>query len=92
VKHTVAVLLLAIALAAAAAQTPETVAWRNGAWFDGASFRRVDVYSVGDRLTLKGPARIDRTVDLAGRFLAGAFGEAHNHNVPSGDTARTIRT
>jgi hypothetical protein len=84
-------LLFALALTAAAAQQPETVAWRNGAWFDGTGFRRVDVYSVGDRLTLKNPAKVDRTVDLTGRFLTGAFGEAHNHNIPSEDTARTIR-
>jgi hypothetical protein len=88
-KHTGVFLLFA--LAAAAAQEPETVAWRNGAWFDGTGFRRVDVYSIGDRLTLKNPAKVDRTVDLTGRFLMGAFGEAHNHNIPSGDTQRTIR-
>ena len=83
------VLLVILAVAAAAAQAPETVAWRNGAWFDETVFRRVDVYSVGDRLTLKSPGKVDRTVDLTGRFLMGAFGEAHNHNIPSGDTART---
>ena len=81
-----------LAVAAAAAQEPETVAWRNGAWFDRTGFRRVDVYSIGDRLTLKSPSKVDRTVDLTGKFLMGAFGEAHNHNIPSGDTERTIRT
>jgi hypothetical protein len=89
-KH--AGVFLLFALGAAAAQGPETVAWRNGAWFDGTAFRRVDVYSIGDRLTLKNPSKVDRTVDLTGRFLMGAFGEAHNHNIPSGDTERTIRT
>ena len=90
-KHTVVLLLFALALTAAATQEPETVAWRNGAWFDGTGFRRVDVYSIGDRLTLKSPSKVDRTVDLTGRFLLAAFGEAHNHNIPSPDTARTIR-
>jgi hypothetical protein len=90
--NTVVFLLFALALTAAAAQEPETVAWRNGAWFDGTGFRRVDVHSIGDRLTLKNPSKVDRTVDLTGRFLMGAFGEAHNHNIPSGDTERTIRT
>jgi hypothetical protein len=90
-KHAGAFLLFAVALAAVAAQEPETVAWRNGAWFDKTEFQRVDVYSVGDRLTLKTPSRINRTVDLTGRFLIGAFGEAHNHNIPSDDTERTIR-
>jgi len=84
-------LLCGLVLAAAAAQQHETVAWRNGAWFDGTGFRRVDVYSVGDRLTLRAPSKIDRTVDVTGRFLTGAFGEAHNHNIPSDDTARTSR-
>ena len=91
-KRTVVFLLFALALTAAAAQGPETVAWRNGAWFDGSGFRRVDVYSIGDRLTLKNASKVDRTVDLTGRFLMGAFGEAHNHNIPSVDTERTIRT
>ena len=90
-KRTVVLLLVAFALTAAAAQEPETVAWRNGAWFDGTGFRRVDVYSVGDRLTLKTPSKVDRTVDLTGRFVTGAFGEAHNHNVDTNNTERTIR-
>jgi len=41
---------------------------------------------------LKRPRTIDRQVDLAGRYVTGAFGEAHNHNIPSDDTDRTIRT
>ena len=89
-KRSVVLLLFAIALIAAA-QAPETVAWRNGAWFNGAAFRRVDVYSIGGRLTFKKPSKVDRTVDLTGKFLTGAFGEAHNHNIPSDDTERTIR-
>jgi len=83
--------LLALAVTAVTAQQPEAVMWRNGAWFDGTGFRRVDVYSIGDRLTLKNPSKVDRTVDLTGRFMTGAFGEAHNHNIPSDDTERTIR-
>ena len=91
-KLTGVCLLVVLGLATASTQGPETVAWRNGAWFDGTEFRRVDVYSVGDRLTLKSPPKIGRTVDLASRFVTGAFGEAHNHNIPSPDTAQTIRT
>ena len=55
-KHSV-MFLLVLGLAVAAAQEPETIAWRNGAWFDGTGFRRVAVYSIGDRLTLKNPQR-----------------------------------
>jgi hypothetical protein len=91
IRRTCVFLLFGVVFAAAAAQQPETVAWRNGAWFDGTGFRRVDVYSVADRLTLKPPPKIDRTVDVTGRFLTGAFGEAHNHNIPSDDTERTSR-
>jgi hypothetical protein len=91
-KHILLCLSSALALSALGAQEPETIAWRNGAWFDGTAFRRTDVYSIGDRLTLKSPSRVDRTVDLRGKFLTGAFAEAHNHNIPSGDTERTIRT
>jgi imidazolonepropionase-like amidohydrolase len=72
--------------------TADAIAWTNASWFDGATFRRVDVYSAGDRLSLSRPARIDRTVDLAGGFVTGAFGEAHTHQVTSGDTDASIRT
>jgi hypothetical protein len=79
-------------LAAASPAIPRTTAWTNGQWFDGASFRRVDVYSVGGRLTLRRPKTVDGTVDLAGGYVTGAFGEAHNHNIPGVDTPANIRT
>ena len=87
--------VMALAMPAAlrpAAETRTAIAWTNGKWFDGTAFRSVDVYSVGDRLTLKRPRSVDRTVDLAGRYVTGAFGEAHNHNIPGGDTDENIRT
>jgi hypothetical protein len=84
--------VVAMFAAAGGAATPKVTAWTHGQWFDGAAFRRVDVYSVGDRLTLKRPRAIDATVDLAGGFVTGAFGEAHNHNIPGIDTAANIRT
>jgi imidazolonepropionase-like amidohydrolase len=52
----------------------------------------MNVYSMGDRLTLWKPKRIDRTVDLAGGHVTGAFGEAHTHQVTSGDADASIRT
>src|SRR5438552_1722633 len=67
-------LLFTLALAAAAAQEPETVAWRNGAWFDGTGFRRVDVYSIGDRLSFKIAAL--RSL-LLGLLLDGTFDALH---------------
>jgi hypothetical protein len=75
-----------------AADARAITAWTNGKWFDGTAFRSVDVYSIGDRLTLKRPRAVDRTVDLAGRYVTGAFAEAHNHNIPGGDTDENIRT
>ena len=52
--------LVALTLSVAAAQQSETVAWRNGGWFDGTGFRRVDVYSIGDRLALANFIAFDR--------------------------------
>ena len=88
-KQIAVVLLLALGLTLA--QEPEIVAWRNGAGFDGTGFRRVDVYSISGRLSLKRPSKVDRTVDVTGKFLMGAFGEAHNHNIPGVDPEQTIR-
>jgi hypothetical protein len=79
------------ALARPAAPAPAT-AWLNGRWFDGQQFQQIDLYSIGPRLTLKRPRRIDRTVDLSQTYVTPAFGEAHNHNIPSPDTDATIRT
>jgi hypothetical protein len=51
----------------------------------------VDVFSIGDRLSLKRRPKVDRTVDVTGKFLMGAFGEAHNHNIPGVDAEQTTR-
>ena len=88
-KQIAVILLLALGLPGT--QEQEIVGWRNGAWFDGTGFRRVDVYSIGDRLSLKRPSKVDRTVDVTGKFLMGAFGEAHNHNIPGVDAEQTTR-
>jgi Amidohydrolase family len=88
-------ILTALAAAAALATLPQggppATAWTNGRWFDGTTFKTLDVYSVGDRLTLKRPAAIGRTVDLGGRWVTGGFAEAHNHNIPGADTEGMIR-
>lgn len=85
-----AALLSSPAQPQSAAQT--VTAWTNGRWFNGTMFTPLDVYSVGPRLTLKRPRRIDRTVDLANTYVTPAFGEAHNHNLPGGDADAMIRT
>jgi amidohydrolase family protein len=86
------VLALALAAPVLAQKAQPVTAWENGRWFDGTAFKKADVYSIGARLTLKPPTRVDRHVDLADGYVTGAFGEAHNHNIPSGDTDATIRT
>lgn len=53
----------------------------NGQWFNGKSFEARTVYSVNGRFTSKKPARVDRTLDLAGTWIVPPFAEAHNHNL-----------
>jgi len=87
------IVALAVGLPVLARQAPPRItAWTNGRWFDGTRFVSTEVYSIGARLTMKHPARIDRRVDLANGYVTGAFGEAHNHNIPSPNTDATIRT
>ena len=87
-----AMLAALLGVALAAADSPETVEWRNGSWFDGTGFRLTTGYSAHGRLSFRKPRTIDRRVDLHGRFMTGAFAEAHNHNIPGPDLASTIRT
>jgi hypothetical protein len=63
------------------AQGPANVALVNGQWFNGKSFEARTGYSVNGRFTFKKPARMDRTLDLAGTWIVPPFGEAHNHNL-----------
>jgi imidazolonepropionase-like amidohydrolase len=81
----------ALLLASSTASDPPVVAWVNGAWFDGAKFVTRDMYTVKGRLTDKRPHAVSRTVDLRGRFVTGAFAEAHNHNIPGPDPAAQVR-
>jgi hypothetical protein len=85
-----------VAVVLASAQSPSVpgpvTAWINGRWFDGASFQKRDMCTVGGRLTAKHLRGIDRTVDLDGGYVTPAFGEGHNHNIPFPNTAEMIRT
>ncbi len=65
-------------------QKPPNVALTNGKWFNGKSFDSRTVYSVNGRFKFKKPARVDRTLDLAGAWIVPPFGEAHNHNIGTG--------
>jgi hypothetical protein len=62
-------------------QTPPNIALLNGQWFNGKAFEARTVYSVNGRFTAKKPARVDRTLDLAGSWIVPPFAEAHNHNI-----------
>ena len=76
--------LLAL-LAFAAPAHAESIAWRNGYWFDGTRFERGTRYSVEGVFAAHEPARIDRTVQLGERFVVPAYGDAHHHGIDSGD-------
>jgi hypothetical protein len=67
--------------------TPESApntALINGRWFDGHSFELRTLYSVAGKFTSHKPARIDRTIDLAGLWIVPPFADAHNHSVGTG--------
>ena len=53
----------------------------GGRWFDDTGFTRRDWYAVDGRLTEARPARIDVTVDLAGRYVLPPLADAHNHDL-----------
>ena len=61
----------------------ETVAWRNGLWFDGTRFQPGTKYSVDGVFVARAPHRVDRTVELGGRHVVPAYGEAHHHGIDS---------
>ena len=72
--------LLLILLFTASASA-ETIQWMNGRWFDGTTFRAATFYSVDGVLRTKAPKRVDRTVDLGGRYVIPPFGDAHHHGI-----------
>ena len=63
------------------------VAFVNGRWYDGNGFREQKIYVVGDRLSTSRPARVSKTIDLAGRHVIPPFGEGHNHWLEPGAIA-----
>ncbi len=78
------VAIVAIALPACYAQQPSRIlAFTNGRWYDGRSFRQTTVYSVNGVLAFHRPQHIDESIDLHGGFVVPPFAEAHNHNVES---------
>lgn len=78
-RHCLAALLLVAATAARA----DHVAWINGLWFDGTRFVAGSRWSIDGVFVDRRPLRVDRWVDLAGRPVVPAFGDAHHHGVDS---------
>ncbi len=79
------IVILAFALLVAGPARADAVAWRNGWWFDGAAFRFGTRYSVDGRFSAGRPAKVDRTVELAHRWVVPAYGDAHHHGIDSAD-------
>jgi hypothetical protein len=77
-----------------ASEAPPSYEFVGGRWFDGQKFVPGHFYTVGGLLTSKKPARVDRVIDLTGKYVVPPFGDAHSHNVDgfSAETsARIIR-
>lgn len=88
------VLALAVLLATITAHAQiatHNYEFSNGNWFDGQKFVLRTFYSVGGKLTIKRPARVDRVFDLSGKFVVPPFGEAHNHNLDWSSDERFAR-
>lgn len=64
---------------------------RDGRWYDGRGFVAGTRWSVYGVLTVRRPAAVDSVIDLGGRWVIPALGEAHNHNAIPGDTAAVAR-
>lgn len=64
------------------------IAFANGFWFANGAFVAGTRYVAGGRFVDAAPAAISRTIDLAGRFVVPAFGEAHNHNTGTAQLAK----
>ena len=61
----------------------EAVEWAEGRWFDGTTFVAGTRWSVDGVMTLRRPKAVDRTVNLANRYIVPAFGDAHHHGIDS---------
>lgn len=59
---------------------PLTIAFINGKWFNGKSFKYGDLYSVKGFLVKQKPQQIDQIIDLKGDFVIPPFADAHCHN------------
>lgn len=77
--------LLAALLLAPATADAEAIRWTNGKWFDGARFVEKTFYSIDGNLRDDPPDGTPRTIDLGGRYVVPAFGDAHHHGIDRED-------
>jgi hypothetical protein len=84
------ILAFAIVPASLFSQDDTVIAFANGRWFDGNTFRSRTVYCVNGLLRFDKPARVDRTLDLSGAWIVPPFAEAHNHNIDGAVEARSL--
>lgn len=71
-KRIAATLIVLIASLSIQGQTPNTqpnYEFRNGNWFDDRTFVTRSFYAVAGVLTNRKPARVDRVIDLTGKFI-----------------------
>ena len=91
---------LVVLLAVAAAPLAQSLAPRSnpdapatayvgGAWWDGEAFAPRDTtWAEGGVFTADRPARVERVVRLAGRFVVPPYGDAHQHMLDGAYTAQ----
>ena len=81
---TTAVIAICCAAAIACGRTDPAagtmvIEYRNGQWFNGASFEPRTWYTTRDVLISSRPGHVDRIVDLQNRWVVPPYGEGHNH-------------
>ena len=70
--------------------SPKTLAFINGKWFDGATFKPAHFYSVDGKLTSTKPRQVDEVIDLKDGYVVPPFGDAHNHYIAGPHDIRKI--
>lgn len=70
-------------LAFASAAGAESVEWRGGLWFDGERFVEGARYSADGLFVARPSGPVDRIVELGGRHVVPAYGDAHHHGIDS---------
>lgn len=92
-KQTIIILFLLFSFFPASGQSTAAPNYEfiNGNWFDGQKFVARTFYSVAGVLTTRKPAQVDKTFDLAGKYVVPPFGEAHNHNLDFNTEERFAR-